>query len=414
MRISLILALIIILSLNAYSQGEGLRLDQLINPALERNPQIKSLQDARDAQKARASAEGALPDPVLGFSLKNVGLDRFTVGQEMMSEVGFSVSQMIPFPGKLRLKSAVASSQALQVEETLKAARLSLVREIKELYAKLFYYQKSLELLQRKKDVLRNALQISEVKYSVGVGVQSDLFKAQVEISGIEEMILTMEQMARTTRANINSLLDLPPESPLGNPKEIDFYELKADLSTLQEQAQAKSPVLKEAQLMVDQGEIEVKMAKKEYYPNFMIQVGKGFKGALPDMYEVMVGVEVPLYYKKKQANLLEESVSRLSSSKNQYASMKNEIAFMLTESYTMAQTSANVVALYKDKVLPQARLAYESSLANYRVNRVDFLMLLSDINSLFTYEMEYFRNLSNLWASAAKVEELTSQEFIR
>jgi outer membrane protein TolC len=414
MRISLILALIIILSLNAYSQGENLSLNQLINSALERNPQIKSLQDMTYAQKSRVSAEGALPDPVLGFSLKNVGLDRFTVGQEMMSEVGFSVSQMIPFPGKLRLKSAIASSQALQVEETLKAARLSLVREIKELYAKLFYYQKSLELLLRKKDVLRNALQISEVKYSVGVGVQSDLFKAQVEISGIEEMILTMEQMARTTRANINSLLDLPPESPLGNPKEIDFYELKADLNTLQEQAQAKSPVLKEAQLMIDQGEIEVKMAKKEYYPNFMIQVGKGFKGALPDMYEVMVGVEVPLYYKKKQANLLEESVSRLSSSKNQYTSMKNEIAFMLTESYTMAQTSASVVALYKDKILPQARLAYESSLANYRVNRVDFLMLLSDINSLFTYEMEYFRNLSNLWASAAKVEELTSQEFIR
>ena len=414
MRISLILALIIILSLNAYSQGENLSLNQLINFALERNPQIKSLQDMTYAQKSRVSAEGALPDPVLGFSLKNVGLDRFTVGQEMMSEVGFSVSQMIPFPGKLRLKSAIASSQALQVEETLKAARLSLVREIKELYAKLFYYQKSLELLQRKKDVLRNALQISEVKYSVGVGVQSDLFKAQVEISGIEEMILTMEQMARTTRANINSLLDLPPESPLGNPKEIDFYELKADLNTLQEQAQAKSPVLKEAQLMIDQGEIEVKMAKKEYYPNFMIQVGKGFKGALPDMYEVMVGVEVPLYYKKKQANLLEESVSRLSSSKNQYTSMKNEIAFMLTESYTMAKTFANVVALYKDKVLPQARLAYESSLANYRVNRVDFLMLLSDIHSLFTYEMEYFRNLSNFWASVAKVEELTSQEFIR
>ena len=414
MRISLILALIIILSLNAYSQGEGLRLDQLVNFALERNPQIKSLQDLSNAQKSRVSAEGALPDPVLGFSLKNVGLDRFTVGQEMMSEVSFSISQMIPFPGKLRLKSAIASSQALQFEETLKAARLSLVREIKELYAKLFYYQKSLELLQRKKDVLRNAFQVSETKYSVGVGVQSDLFKAQVEISGVEEMTLTMEQMAATTRANINSLLDLPPESPLGNPEEIGFYELKADLNTLQEQARAKSPVLKEAQLMVDQGEIEVKMAKKEYYPNFMIQAGKGFKGALPDMYEVMVGVEVPLYYKKKQANLLQESVSRLSSSKNQYASMKNEIAFMLTESYTMAQTSSNLVALYKDKVLPQARLAYESSLANYRVNKVDFLMLLSDINTLFTYEMEYVRNLSNLWASAAKVEELTSQEFIK
>jgi len=33
--------------------------------------------------------------------------------------------------------------------------------------------------------------------------------------------------------------------------------------------------------------------------------------------------------------------------------------------------------------------------------------MLISDITNLFTYETEYFRNLSSLWASAAKLEEL-------
>ena len=43
---------------------------------------------------------------------------------------------------------------------------------------------------------------------------------------------------------------------------------------------------------MILEGETEVKMARKEFLPNFMVQVGKGFKGPLPDMYEIMVGVE--------------------------------------------------------------------------------------------------------------------------
>jgi cobalt-zinc-cadmium efflux system outer membrane protein len=126
-----------------------------------------------------------------------------------------------------------------------------------------------------------------------------------------------------------------------------------------------------------------------------------------------MVGVEIPLYAKRKQSNLLEESVSRLSSSRNDYASMRNEIGFMVTESYTMARTAGDLVGLYKTRLLPQARLAYESSLANYQTGKVDFLMLISDITNLFTYETEYVRNLSSLWSAAAKLEELTSLELI-
>jgi outer membrane protein TolC len=78
-----------------------------------------------------------------------------------------------------------------------------------------------------------------------------------------------------------------------------------------------------------------------------------------------------------------------------------------------MARTAGELISLYKNKIVPQARFAYESSLANYQTGKVDFLMLISDITNLFTYEAEYFRNLSSLWSSAAKLEELTSLELL-
>ena len=39
--------------------------------------------------------------------------------------------------------------------------------------------------------------------------------------------------------------------------------------------------------------------------------------------------------------------------------------------------------------------------------------MLISDITNLFTYQTEYVRNLSSLWSSAARLEELTALELI-
>jgi outer membrane protein, heavy metal efflux system len=410
-RISLLFGLIILAG-GAAGQEKELDLNDLVTRALERNPGIKAHEDASQAAKFSIKPAGALPDPVIGFGIKNMST-HWTVGEEVMSEVDLSFSQTFPFPGKQRLKSEIANTQFLQTEENYRAARLTLVREIKDLYAKLYYYQRAADFLRQKKDVLEKALKLAELKYSVGTAAQPDIFRAQVEISGIEDMLLNMSQMIRTTSAKINALLDLPAESPLGLAREIPLYTLQADLETLSKKAEENSPRLQEARLMIEQGEIEVQMAKKEFYPNFMVELGKGFKGPIPDMYEFMVGVEIPLWSGKKQSPLLEQAVCRLSSTRNDYASMRNQVGFMVTESYTMAKTSGSLAALYKDKILPQARFAYESSLANYQTGKVDFLMLISDITNLFTYEAEYVRNLSSLWSSAARLEELTELELI-
>lgn len=414
MRNKLFIAGLLLVSINIYGQEKNLSLDDFVRLALERNPKIKSMTHIVDAQRHRIAPEGALPDPVLSFSVKNMGLDRWMVGQDVMSGVGVSVSQMVPFPGKLKLKSEVAAQKAYRTEEGLRAAKLAVVREVKELYARLFYYQKARELLIKKKDILENALKTAEAKYAVGQGVQPDIFKAQVEISGIEEMVLTMDGMAQSAKASLNSALDFPPENPLAMSEEIPLTSLPMDLKQIQAAASKNSPLLRNAALMIEESHLEVAMAKKEFYPNFMIQAGKDFRGVLPDMYEVMIGVEIPLFYRQKQANLLEESVARLSSSQQDLNSMKDDLNAMLSENFLMAKTSENLIKLYKEKIIPQTTLALESSMANYRVNKVDFLMLLSDINALFSTQMEYFKNLTNLWAAAAKIEELTSLELIK
>lgn len=414
MRRKWISVLILMTALAAQAQETSLRLESLVQTALERNPRLKALGHVAEAQKFRIEPESALPDPVLSFGVKNMGISRWTVGEEVMSGVGVSVSQAVPFPGKLRLKGEMATQRALQADEFVRAAKLALIKDVKDLFAKYYYYQKAQAFLAEKKELLENALKTAESKYAVGSAPQSDIFKGHVEISGIEEMLLTMAGMARATQANLNGLLDFAPDRPLGTPEEIPLAALTPDLETLKDQAQKNSPALRSAELMIGENSLGVDMAKKEFYPNFMVQAGKEFKGIFPDMYEVMIGVEIPIFFKRKQANLLEESVSRLSGARQDLSSMKNDINAMLGESFVMAKTAENLIKLYKAKIIPQSTLTLESSLANYQTNKTDFLMVLSDIDALISARMDYVKNLTSLWSAAAKIEELTSLEIVK
>jgi len=392
---------------------DAVRLDDLLKQALERNPKIKSVGFEAEATSFRIPQEKSLPDPMVGFILKNMGFPKFTLGQEVMSGVGLSFSQAIPFPGKLRLKGEIAEKAFERTKEVRNAVVLGVLKDVKTAYFELYALYKSVAILQEQKALLQKALELTETKYSVGSGVQSDVLKATVEISRMDEMITPMAEMIKSLQARINLLLDFPADKPLGMPQDQGVESLPVSLEELRKAAEENSPMVKEAALMVEEGGKMVAFARKELSPNFVVGAGWEFKGRLPSMYEVMVGFEIPLYRKTKQSKMLEETLVRLESSKSGLTSMKNDVTFMVTEDYLKARSAESLIKLYKDKIIPQASLTVESSLASYQVNKTDFLALLADINTYFSYQMAYYKELAELWSSIARLEEYSTKEIV-
>lgn len=85
----------------------------------------------------------------------------------------------------------------------------------------------------------------------------------------------------------------------------------------------------------------------------------------------------------------------------------------MVNEDYLQAKRAEELITIIRETLLPQASLTLESSLANYQVGKVDFMALLTDIDNLYSYEMEYYRELSELWRAVARLEELTGLNFL-
>lgn len=408
-----LLSLLILLPAILPAQDGILRLDDLLKQAVERNPRIKSAGLDAEAMAFRIPQEKTLPDPMVGFDFKNMGFPQFTLGQEVMSGIGISFSQAVPFPGKLRLKGEIAGKAYERQVQGRNSVVLGVLKDVKTAYFDLYVLHKSVAILRDEKALLEKARELTETKYSVGNGTQSDVLKAMVEISRMDEMITPMAEMIRSLEARINLLLDLPPDRPLGIPEGPGVDALPLTLEEIKIAAAENSPMIREASLMVEEGAKMLALSKKELSPDFVLGGGWEFKGRLPSMYEVMVGFEIPLYRKTKQSKMIEESAARLESSRSLLASAKNDLAIMVTEDFLKARSSESLIKLYKETIIPQASLTVESSLASYRVDKTDFLALLADINTHFSYQLAYHKELGALWTSIARLEEYAAREIV-
>ena len=78
-----------------------------------------------------------------------------------------------------------------------------------------------------------------------------------------------------------------------------------------------------------------------------------------------------------------------------------------------MAATSSRLALLYRETVLPQARLALESSLASYQTGAIDFLSVLTNFTMVLDYEMTYYEELSEFHRAISRLEEMTGTPLV-
>ena len=405
----LIPILLLIVSASLFSGEPPQDLNSLVARALEQNPRIMAAAREAEAYSFKIIPARTLPDPMVEFSLMNMGLSSFSLGMDPQSGLGVSLSQDFPFPGKLRLKGEIAASAQGRKLEEMESVKREVIRALKNSYYELFFVRQALAIYSRQKELLLQARKLSEEKYAVGSGTQSDILKVLTAISKIDEMIIPMREMAQALETEINLALNFPPDRPMGETNVAETAVLTDTLAELQTKALEGSPMVREAKLMAIENEKMTAMARREFFPDFRVTAGWEYKGRLTDMFKAMIGLEIPLYQHRRQSNWLKEARAMEAASRANAAAVANDILAMLTENYLQARTAASLIALYQNQLRLQARLTVESSLANYQVNKTDFLSLLMDIDTQFAVELAYYRELAKFWQAMAAIESLTA-----
>lgn len=412
-----ILTLLLIHTGLAQSPDSTLQLSHLIKEAVDNNPDLQSAENTWHTALAQVPQAGALPDPVLSFNLMNLPVNTFAFDQEPMTGKQVGIMQMFPFPGKQGVRENIAQENAAVAEARYRELRNQLVKNVKATYFDLFLVDKSIETVQKNLEILQEFVRIAETKYSVGSGLQQDVLRAQVELSKMTDRLINLRKKRETVEARLNALLNRPVASFVGRPDSLVFKPFQYDLDSLKSMAETDRPLLQAWQAMIRQSDEKVRLAKKEYLPDFSVGVVYSQREVLQngmggvDFLSGMLNVKVPLYFWRKQGKQVEESRYNQISVQQKYYDVLNQVYSGIDASLSEVQNNERLIDLYDSGIIPQAAQSLNSAIAGYQTDKVDFLTLLTNQMNLFNFELDYYRILSEHHKGAAELEALTGAE---
>jgi outer membrane protein, heavy metal efflux system len=388
-------------------------LKDLIGEAERNNPGIAVAEHGYAAATYGARQGSALPDT-------QVTVQQFAVGSpgpfagytnSEFAYIGLGASQEIPYPGKRGLRGQVANREADVRRVQIESVRRTVTDKLKTAYFQLAYLQQTLSVLERNAQVLKDVERIVESRYRVGQGNQQEVLKAQLQSTKILQEITMHHREVGQLEAQLKQLLNRPQESPDIQTEPLVERTLTYSASDLLSLTKHQNPNVKAQEAMLAKSDSQVELAKKEFRPDFTVQyMYQNTDRKFRDYYMAGISITLPNRGRRK-AELAEAEANRDQANKQLEAEVQQRLA-EVQDQYVVAQTSTEQLKIYKDGLIPQSNVAFQSALASYQSNRQDFETLLSSFTDVLNLEIEYQRELAEHEVALARLEMLTGVSF--
>jgi outer membrane protein TolC len=322
-------------------------------------------------------------------------------------EIDYYIQQMIPFPGKLSAMARVEEKRKAMLASDLNAAEQEIVRTIKGYFFELYLLDRKIEINRESRDIIGGFVEIARTRYEFGTGKQSDLLRAETELSSLRNDRIVFEQQRKSIAGMLNSLCNRPLVSAMDFIPAVEPDAANYDPAALLSIAEKRRPELQSIGSTVGMQQAEMAAAKKEFYPDFMLrgiykQMMKG-----PDNWGLMAGISLPFapWSYKKYSAAVRRSEAGVRAAQADFDNMKNMITAEVNDALLKVASSTERLKLSRETALPQAKRALESAVAAYKTGKEEFIMLIDLERMLVMAKLDYQMATMNLLDSQAQLE---------
>jgi len=386
----------------------GLILDDLIKEAMESNPEIMAARAKWQSAEAIIKAKGALPDPQFSYTYFVENIETRVGPQRHV----FSVRQSFPFYGKRNLRAEVADNEAHALKENYEAVKRSVIQRLKRAYYELFYVHKAIDITQDEKELLKRYEIIARTKYETGMGSQQDILKVQVEISHLNDKLLSLGNQKQMAEATINTLLNRLPDQPLGKPIAPRIEKIPYGLDELLKMAEDNRQEVKAASALIERNREAYRLAKRDYFPDLTLGVNYFdiSQGPLSvadngnDAWNIVFSINLPIWYNKLSSHV-KSALEGVKASQKFRRDTLNLALFEVKDNHYKLITAQETIDLYENALIPQAEQSLKSAEAGYVAGKVSFLDLLDAERVLLKIHFGYWRAIADYAQRLADLE---------
>ncbi|HOJ25850.1 MAG TPA: TolC family protein [Candidatus Saccharicenans sp.] len=364
----------------------NLSLEEAVSVAFERQPGLRLLE--QEIQRARATTliDSALPAAEAGLSVEGLGLSEKARRND--PEYSLGLTQPLPFPGKLGLKSSLGETYEQEASLQLEKGKILLAAQVKKAYLKCLLSQQAVDFMSQNLETLNDIQHNALSRYSLGSVPYSEVLRLKIELVRSQNDLYSARQELAADFSRLKLLLGFEEETTINLTSALTYQELPDRPEALLAKARATSPTLKLAGLKKGRSELLVKLARKDRWPDFSLSFFTPSRrwGAVG----FSLGVNWPLFSRKslKGEKLLAES-------EQQRAQISLEAADRFFDSQKRLALAAvdqagQRVKIFEDSLLEDSKAELEKALNAYRLGQLDSLHLLDLFQAARQMNFEY------------------------
>jgi len=393
-------------------------LDAYVALALAHNPALSAASWRTQAASERAAAVGARPDPMLtaGYFAQT---PETRVGPQ---EWGLTLSQRLPFFGKLGAESGAAAHTATAEAHYEHERRLDVVFEVTRWYHEYYRLNEVQRVLGEERNLLDRMQDVAQVRYASGRVGQQDVLKAQLAFSQVEDEIELVTRGRVTARTRLNELIGRDADAPLPDPVRAvpDAAAVEARFALASsDSVLARRPELLAAASRVAGAREGARGARRGYYPDLTLGVQyvsvspRGVPG-MPDdgkdIVQVTAGINLPLWFGKLGARV-READAQVARAESERRATELRVRSELADALEKVRTARERLILYEGVILPQAQQTFAVSEAAYGTGEVGFIDYLDSERTLLSVRRRYYQVVADLGVQIAYLERALGRE---
>ncbi len=357
--------------------GEHLSLDDAQSIALERDLEIARLDARREAMGERAVAAAQLPDPGVKLGLMSLPVDSFALDQEPMTQMVVGAQQMFPAGETRSLRKEQILVQSRVQTAMADDRRRQVAAQLRRLWIELAYKEKAARVQSSQLELYQGLSDTVETRYTTGRGGQQELVRVGLEQNLLQENLIGLKRDSAALRSNLSEWIG-----------EAAFGELDLDGFVLPElPAQdslapriADNPMVLADQVQMEASQVGEQLASQRYKPDWGVEVSYGFRDGVdamgvsrPDFFSAMVMFSVPMFTGDRQDRMVAAAEADTRAALSQVKNRQRTLLARVQAAYERYNAQQEMLALYRDEVLPAARSNVTATLNAYQGQRVSF-----------------------------------------
>jgi outer membrane protein TolC len=390
------------------AEEQPLTVEQLVEVAIEVNPQVRAAKEQWDAAQHEILQNYAPADPTFTYGNLESSKD-FNAAVHV-----HSFSESFQFPGKALLQADGAKRTAEIAGLTYQAAIRDLRAGVETAYYQVLLDEALIGINAENIANLRQVVHVTQIQYTANQATQADLIGADFALAQAQ----LQQRQYQTNRANdrvrLNQLLDRRPASPLNLEPKIRLKPLELRLDKAVDTATHARQEILAAALAEKNSTTALKLAEMEYLPDYtvgyefdyILQPGARPLPTVSQGHTFSIGFNLPIFFWIHQREDVHAAQHSLQAARYSMNSVLSQTEATVTQLYQSAQFAYESAQEYSGSLIPLADKNFKVSLVAYQAGKVDFLTLSSALQSAYAARVTYLQNANQFLAGEVALEQ--------